>query len=429
MRNMHRFFQRFLLAATLGVLSTVAVAQESEQATEYARGVLDTLCSNTMFGRGYLNQGQEKAAEYLSNEYTRLGLKPFRTNYFQEFQFSINTFPSALSITVNGTALVPGEDFIAHAPSGTCFGTFPVVRVGKKSFLKKSSLKKLQATDLPTHFVVADDAGVTDEQEAKAFKAMPLNPLRARGVVLVQDKLTATLSQQMYAHPVLEVKRGALPKKFDSLTVEVEAGLLNVVGRNVIGYVEGTEHPDSFLVFTAHYDHLGGQGSEIFFPGANDNASGTAMLLSLARHYTKHPHRYSMAFIATAGEEVGLLGSKHFVDNPLFPIENIAFLLNFDILGTGDDGIKVVNATEFVPQFERLVKLNEENRWLAQISKRGKAAISDHYFFTEQGVPCFYWYTLGGIAHYHNVFDKAETLPLNEFEDVFRLAVAFMDGF
>ena len=82
-----------------------------------------------------------------------------------------------------------------------------------------------------------------------------------------------------------------------------------------------------------------------------------------------------------------------------------------------------------MPEFERLQKLNEENRWLAQISKRGKAAISDHYFFTEQGVPCFYWYTLGGIAHYHNVFDKADTLPLNEFEDVFRLAVAFLEGF
>ena len=124
-----------------------------------------------------------------------------------------------------------------------------------------------------------------------------------------------------------------------------------------------------------------------------------------------------------------MLGSKHYVDYPLFPIKDIAFLLNLDILGTGDDGIKVVNATEFVPEFDRLVKLNEENRWLKQVAKRGKAAISDHYFFTEQGVPSFYWYTLGGIAHYHNIYDKAETLPLNEFEDVFRLAVAFLEGF
>ena len=117
------------------------------------------------------------------------------------------------------------------------------------------------------------------------------------------------------------------------------------------------------------------------------------------------------------------------MDYPLFPLEQIKFLLNLDILGTGDDGIKVVNGTEFVPEFNRLVAINEERKLLAKVASRGKAAISDHYFFTEKGVKAFYWYTLGGIAHYHNVFDKADTLPLNEFEDVFRLAVAFFDGF
>ena len=126
---------------------------------------------------------------------------------------------------------------------------------------------------------------------------------------------------------------------------------------------------------------------------------------------------------------MGLIGSKNFVDYPLFPLKKVKFLLNFDILGTGDDGIKVVNGTEFVPEFDRLVKLNDENRLLAKVSKRGKAAISDHYCFTEKGVRCFYWYTLGGVAHYHDVHDKPETLPLNEFEDVFRLAVKFFDTF
>ncbi len=423
-KPLHRFFSVFFAAALCCTLSV----DSSAQATEYAREVMDTLCSKTMYGRGYLNAGHRLASEYLAHEFKAIGLKPFRTNYYQEFRFNINTFPASLSLSIDGKPLVPGKEFIAHAPSGSCYGTFAVHRVGKKSFVSKKRLNALKNLDKANTIIVADNANVLDE-EKEVFDVMPVNPLRARGVILVQDKLTASLSQEAYKHPVLEVLRDALPKKFDSVTVEIESGLLPVMGRNVIGYVEGTEFPDSFLVVTAHYDHLGGMGPDIWFPGANDNASGTAMLLALAKHYVANPHRCSVAFIATGAEEVGLIGSKNFVDYPLFPLENIKFLLNFDILGTGDDGIKVVNGKEFVPEFERLVALNEEHRLLEKVAKRGKAAISDHYCFTEKGVRCFYWYTLGGVAHYHDVFDKPETLPLNEFEDVYRLAVKFFDGF
>lgn len=412
----------FLLLAIAASVSAWAQPQ-----TEYARQVIDTLCSETMFGRGYTKQGHTKAAEYLANEYKRLGLKPFRANYYQDFRFQINTFPNPIKLSIDGKELVAGRDFIAHAPSGSVNGTFPVVRVGKGSFAKKKNLKKLEHMDMAAHFMVADNAGVLEE-EKEVFDIMPRNPLRAAGVLLVQDKLTATMAQEQYSYPVIEVLRSALPKKFETVTVEVESGLLPVTGRNVIGYVPGTEYPDSFLVVTAHYDHLGGMG-DVYFPGANDNASGTAMLLALARHYAENPHKLSVVFFATAGEEVGLLGSRNFVDYPLFELDKIGFLLNFDILGTGDDGIKVVNGKVFTEHFERLVAINEENRWLEKVSPRGKAAISDHYFFTEKDVPCFYWYTLGGVAHYHDVHDQAATLPLTDFEDVFRLAVAFFGTF
>ena len=63
---------------------------------------------------------------------------------------------------------------------------------------------------------------------------------------------------------------------------------------------------------------------------------------------------------------------------------------------------------------------------MAKVKKRGKAAISDHYPFSEAGVPCFYIYTMGGIQAYHDVYDVAETLPLTEFEDIFRLLTDFV---
>jgi aminopeptidase YwaD len=187
--------------------------------------------------------------------------------------------------------------------------------------------------------------------------------------------------------------------------------------------VQGSEQPDSFIVFTAHYDHLGQMGKDVYFPGANDNASGVAMLLNLAKYYSQPENKpkYSIAFIAFGAEEVGLIGSAYFTMHPLFPLARIHFLINMDILGTGDEGITVVNATLHNPEFVKLKQLNDTNQYLPLIKPRGKASISDHHFFTERGVPCFYIYTLGGIKAYHDTCDQAATLPLTEYDDLFRL--------
>ena len=189
--------------------------------------------------------------------------------------------------------------------------------------------------------------------------------------------------------------------------------------------VKGTIVPDSFIVITAHYDHLGGLGKDTYFPGANDNASGVALLLNLARYYALHPQKYSISFILFSGEEIGLLGSKYFTENPLLPLNKIRFLINTDLAGTGDDGITVVNATEFPKEFEWMQQLNTDFKLLKAVNARGKAANSDHHFFTEKGVPSFFFYTLGGVSYYHDILDKSETLPLNEHEDLYKLLIKF----
>ena len=81
---------------------------------------------------------------------------------------------------------------------------------------------------------------------------------------------------------------------------------------------------------------------------------------------------------------------KYFVDNNTLDLTKIKFLVNLDLLGTGDDGIMVVNATEFKPQFEKLKKVNENGNYVKEIKQRGKARNSDHYWFSEKGVPCFF---------------------------------------
>jgi Zn-dependent M28 family amino/carboxypeptidase len=151
------------------------------------------------------------------------------------------------------------------------------------------------------------------------------------------------------------------------------------------------------------------------------------MLLNLARHYSKESPRYTVVFIAFAAEEIGLIGSNYFTSHPTFPLGKIKFLINFDLAGTGDDGIQVVNGKVYQQKFDELVRINKDNNLLKQIKIRGEACNSDHCIFHSKGVPCFYIYTLGGIQAYHDIYDRAETLPLTDYQDYFSLITKFID--
>ncbi len=188
------------------------------------------------------------------------------------------------------------------------------------------------------------------------------------------------------------------------------------------------ESTDSLIVFIGHYDHLGAMGENTYFPGANDNASGIAMMLNLAKYYSENKPEFNTAFIAFGAEEVGLLGSRHFTEHPLFELDKIKFLINFDLAGTGDDGIQVVNGSVYRDKFDRLRTINDEMDLLPQIKIRGEACNSDHCFFHRKNVPLFYIYTLGGIKAYHDIYDVAATLPLTEFEDYFILITEFVES-
>ena len=180
--------------------------------------------------------------------------------------------------------------------------------------------------------------------------------------------------------------------------------------------MEGLEAPDSFIIFCGHYDHLGKMGEATFY-GANDNASGIAMLLDMASYFTKNPQKYSIAFIAFGGEEAGLVGSYNYVQSPEIPLSKTRFVFNMDLMGSGDNGATIVNGSVFKGAFEALSAINEKNDYLPRIKVRGKAANSDHYFFTEAGVPSFFIYLMGEYTHYHIPADNAENLHLGEYYD------------
>lgn len=371
----------------LTLLLLTCFLKASSQDISFARKIVDTLTSSYFWGRGYTNDGMKKAADFLDGQFKSYGLLPLNKNSFlQEFSYPVNIFPGKMEVAINGKQLVPGKDFIV-AP---------------------------EAHGLKAH-------GNLEEKDSADFV-----DIKDRFIIHLADKLTWSVSPEVADYTEIEVDKKSLDKNPEQFTINIENKLINnFKAANICGYVKGTEKPDSFIFITAHYDHLGGMGKDTYFPGANDNASGVSLLLNLAHYYTSHPQKYSIGFICFAGEEAGLLGSKYFTENPLIPLKHIRFLTNTDLAGTGEEGITVVNATEFPKEFGYMNAVNDKDKLLVKIYSRGKAANSDHYFFTEKGVPAFFFYTMGGIKAYHDVFDRSETLPLNEQENLFKLLVGF----
>lgn len=399
------------------------------QNIEYARQIIDTLTSSFFSGRGAVDDGEQKAAQFIAKEFKKMGLQPFTDDYMQNFQYSINSFPGVIKVEVGEKQLVPGKDFLVDPKSAKTYGNFDLIWYSAKNVPHKKQLKKLvNQRFFENKFIVLDD--LSSDEKTEEWKSISMNSVGAAGLIFLEnEKLTHRISTTVSDYVTLKVMRNEFPKDAKTISIEIEQEFIpNYTSQNVIGKIKGVEHPDSIIIISAHYDHLGKMGKDVFFPGANDNTSGISMMLNLAYHYThKEPPKKTMVFMAFGAEESGLLGSKYFTEHPLFALEQINFMINVDIMGTGDEGIQVVNGSVFKNHFDKLVKINEEEQLLKQIKIRGKAANSDHYWFSEKGVPAFFIYTLGGITAYHDIYDVSKTLPLTEFEDCYRLIKIFVD--
>lgn len=423
LKRLFRFFSGRDLTMFFLMPAVVCMTRSGKaQDLPYAHHIVNTLTSGEFAGRGYVKNGCENAAGFIINQFDSLGLLPFSKNYGQSFSFPVNTFPGKMQVIIDGKKMIPGDDFIVNPFSSSA---------NKKYKLKK--LEHYSSADLfncnkEVCYKVVQDSLPEDERKLLLGDLLS-GKIRSGALIFLQPvKLTWSVAKDHYKIPVISVLQYFVPENAKEISIKItEKFIPGFKAQNLTGFVKGSVNPDSFIVYSAHYDHLGMMGSETYFPGANDNASGVSMLLNLAAYFSKKENqpRNSIAFIAFAGEEAGLVGSKYYTENPVFPLSKIKFLVNLDLLGTGDDGMMVVNATEYPKQFHILDSLNNSHHYLNKIGQRGKAKNSDHYWFTEKGVPSFFFYTMGGIQAYHDVNDKAGTLPLNEFEDVFRLIVAF----
>lgn len=417
-----------ILFFALLLLHTSSYAQDSS----YARELMLKLGSNSFSGRGYINGGIDSAAQFISKEYKKIGLSSFGDNYFQEFSIAVNSINKA-ELSLNKNSLIAGEEFILDIHCKSISSKFSCLLINEKTRTNKKKLSKLSSKAKGKVLILTKYQNKDKEVQKWYDYIAYANPFGAEGCIILDSSgftYSVAQYQELQNYFIAKIHPDAFPKKkIKKTSVSIETNYNeNYKVKNIIGYLQGREYPDSFIVISAHYDHIGKMGDAIF-PGGNDNASGVAMMLDLARKIKniRFRPRYSLIFIAFASEETGLHGSSYLAENPIFELSRIRFMINLDMVGTGSEGITVVNGSIFNNEFSLLQELNEKNNYLSQVKVRGESCNSDHCPFYKKAVPAVFIYTMGKEhLEYHTIGDKAEVVPLTAYEGLFHLLEEFI---
>ncbi len=407
------FLVPLLLAGTLS-------AQELPSVKEQAKRYVDTLANPAMYGRGYVNSGDSLAAEWIAAQFDRIGLAKLNDKRFEPFTFPVNSFPDSASLRVDGQLLTPGMDFLVYPTSGSSNGKYRLVHLTFDDLAtperKSMSMGVVMGHVAVLHFPAStnsDTLALYNDLQSELSRYVPV--IRQGG-----EKLTWSVAGTQARNAILEVREGVIPDSALTATIHVNNRFIpRHNARNVFGVAKAKGGSKDWLLVTAHYDHLGMMGQALF-PGANDNASGVSMLLSLADHFKKNPSKTNILFVAFAGEEAGLKGSEWFVVDRPMDLSRIRMVVNLDLNGTGEEGITVVNATAQKAVYDQLVAINAKTQALPQVKSRGAACNSDHCPFVQKGIPAIFIYTMGGVSYYHDVLDRPETLPLTKFDELYR---------
>ena len=200
------------------------------------------------------------------------------------------------------------------------------------------------------------------------------------------------------------------PHRADTVTFPDEER----IAKNVVGLIEGTAQPETYIIVGAHYDHLGmgnfgslyTRGDKQIHNGADDNASGTSGVLELAQYFSKHHPQKSIVFIAFSGEEMGLLGSQHFVENPPVNLEQVQAMINMDMIGRLKNNKLMIFGTGTSDGWDQLITGANSDSLTIKTVPDGTGA-SDHTSFYNKQIPVLHYFT-DTHADYHRPSDDAE---------------------
>jgi len=406
------------------------------------------LASDELGGRGTGSAGIEMASNYISEVFAEAKIPhiPGKNRYDQTVPLVEEDAPVAATLSVADKTFVLKDDLLVLHQAA-------LDNSAALKFLGDASLEDIKAMDLGGAIVVTI-AGSKSESDPRAFYQLALEKQKlvgkAGGVALIElyRSPRAPFSQvyRFFGGSGLKIAYGQRegipllwlndPKGQHMQVMDEAAGtsakLSLIPGKrtvvpanNLVGFVPGTDPKfnKEAVIITAHYDHLGIDGSrggvDSIFNGARDNAMGTAALLGVARHFGTHPGKRPVILLAVTAEERGLLGSEFYVEKPWFPLNNVVFNLNLDGAGYDDTSSVTINGYGRTTWQEAIDLSIAEKGILPNpdpIPEMNLFQFSDNWSFAKRGVPAinlapgFTGFSEELMKYYHQAGDHADQL-------------------
>lgn len=446
---MKRIFCITLALIGLLTLATPKTTSAYTTSADSIHSYISVLASDSLEGRETGEVGEQKAAGYIVEKFKAAGLEPKGDDgsYYQPFDFvkRIETGPNT-SLTVNGTKLEPNVEFQPMLQTAdTKFDFNSIVSVGYGITTEDSTYDDYAGKDVAGKAVLikrfsppADTKPGVDFDKYAAITDKVINAMDhdVSGIFLITpEDQDDTLMSVGFTHvtpkdiPIIWIRRKGLEKLGLSLTDpqavsavgQTEMVRVRDTGYNIVGYLPGTD--DSTIIIGAHYDHLGYGGPASRYtgtdrkihPGADDNGSGTAALLELARNFGAKENQlhHSLLFIAFSGEEKGILGSSYYAKHMTVDTNTVRMMINMDMIGRlreQDKGLMIMG-TGTCPEFKHYFDsvLTTDMKLTLRESGTGP---SDHTAFYNRDIPVLFFFT-GAHEDYHTPRDVVDKIDFN----------------
>ena len=469
----------FLLGTLAFISAQLLHAQLDSVALKYAATItqadlkthLAIIAGDAYEGRDTGTPGQKKAAAYLKEQFASFGIPPIvgkddikiTDGYFQPFDL-IQERSGSIAIEANGERL----EFLKEL---MYFNEFvnSTITIEKVRFLGDG--RNMQAI-IAGDAVMLIDEGVASMVEFMGWLQARADAARSAGAAYLfvisprvkemsielghfvsgprmrladnnamqpRSGMQTILIDRDHATDLFRSKKKVRLEKLKrgrilpvDLTLVHTPRVERVTSENVLAYIEGTEKPEEVLVLTAHYDHIGVEGEEIY-NGADDDGSGTVALIEMAQAFAEakkagHGPKRSVLVMPVSGEEKGLLGSKFYSDNPVFPLENTIANLNIDMIGRTDSAhaggepyVYIIGSDRLSTQLHEVneranstyTKLELDYTFNAEDDPNKFYYRSDHYNFARKGVPAIFYFS-GVHEDYHQPTDTEEKIEYDK---------------
>ena len=453
-----------LVAGSLQLQAQATTPEDMITASEI-KADLYFLASDHLKGRRTGSEGNNIAAQFIATQIEAAGFKPVpgHDSYFQKINFQAVTPPSMGELSMNGNTYKQKENLLMMTGQGG------QVDKAEAIFAGHGLAADYEGLDVEGKVVFVIGGDPEEEGNQATFAAMPIKRALAEknGAVGLIEIYNLSFPWNFFLRYFGRERVGIgsddpngnnipygwiqasnevddLKKIQDGEKVKVSlkatAGSVKDMGsQNVVGVLEGTDPTlkNEYVLMSAHYDHVGvgKQGGGAFteqdsiFNGARDNGIGTVTLIATARALAKNPPKRSVIFFACTAEEIGLLGSKYYADNPMIPLEQTIFDLNIDGAGYNDKSLVTVFGYDRTG-VDQLANAAAEQYGLKVLAdpapEQNLFDRSDNVSFAAKGVPAM-TFSMGFTTfdeeirkYYHQVTDNPDSVDYEYCEQYAR---------